>query len=73
MFCVNFVNAYFIKLINLIHKGIFLLNIYYLVAHDYRVHFVYMCICRICAKGMLKIDPNSRLITPVDPKNSKEK
>jgi len=32
-----------------------------------------MCICRKCAKGMLKIDPNSRLITLVDLKNSKEK
>ena len=54
-------------------KVFFLLNIYNLVARDYKVHFLCMFICRKCGKGMLKIDPNSRLVTLVDLKNLKEK
>jgi len=39
------------------------------------IKFIF-CVCVFvekCAKGMMKIDPNSRLITLVDLKNSKEK
>jgi len=54
-------------------KVLFLLNIYNLVARDYKVHSLCMCICRKCSKEMLKIYPNSRLITLVDLKTQKKK